>query len=190
MGGKIMRGEDAMDASSITEKCSPGWAGQEEKDRNMCKYRPREGKLPLNPDWWWGICRRITDTKESKMPKDGVCLLIFHTLNMHLSEPLSVVWHVELISSYRWEIRGFLSVLTIPVREFQINFSERERGGYQMTAVILLWEFPVNWLLMSFLQKQLDISHARHKTIGIMPHWCRATISHYISDKCDCFAPH
>lgn len=129
-------------------------------------------------------------TNNCLMPKFGVCLLIFHTLNMHLSEPLSVVWHVELISSYLWEIRGFLSLLTIPVREFQINFSERERGGYQMTAVILLWEFPVNWLLMSFLQKQLDISHARHKTIGIMPHWCRATIRHYISDKCDCFAPH
>lgn len=37
-----------------------------------------------------------------------------------------------------------LFVLAVSVRGFQINSSERERGGYQMTAVILLREFPVN----------------------------------------------
>lgn len=86
-----------------------------------------------------------------------------------------------------WGNQG-LFVLAVSVRGFRINSSERERGGYQMTAVILLREFPVNWLLMSFLQKQLDISHARHKELGIMPHRFTATIhSHYISDKCHSF---
>lgn len=56
-----------------------------------------------------------------------------------------------------------------------------------MTAVILLREFAANWLLMSFLQKQLDISHARHKKPGIMPHWFSPTIHSYISSKCHCF---
>lgn len=73
-----------------------------------------------------------------------------------------------------------LFVLAISVRGFRIT-PERQRWGYQMTAAILLREFPVNWLLMSFVQKQLDISHARHKKLGIMPHWFSATIrSHYI----------
>lgn len=81
-----------------------------------------------------------------------------------------------------------LFVLAVPLRGFRINSSERERGDYQMTAVILLREFPANWLLMSFLQKQLDISHARHKNLGIKPQWFTATMcSRYISDKCHPF---
>lgn len=39
--GKIMRDEDATDASSVTEKCSPERAGQEERDQHMYKYRQR-----------------------------------------------------------------------------------------------------------------------------------------------------
>ncbi len=81
-----------------------------------------------------------------------------------------------------------LFVLAVPVRGFRINSSERERGGYQMTAMILLRDFPANWLLMSFLQKQLDISHARHKELGIKLHWFTATVrSCHISDKCHSF---
>ena len=36
-----MRDEDATDASSVTEKCSPERAGQEERDQDMYKCRQR-----------------------------------------------------------------------------------------------------------------------------------------------------
>ena len=82
-----------------------------------------------------------------------------------------------------------LFVLTVSVRGFRIDSSEREHGGYQMTAEILLWEFPASWLLMSSQQKQLDSSHARHKKLGIMQIWFGATRrSHYIYDKRHSFA--
>lgn len=73
-GGKIMRDEDATDASSITQKCSPEWAGQEEREREMYKYRQRANwiwaqtddcreNLMRHPEAF--IHQRVTDTSKS-----------------------------------------------------------------------------------------------------------------------------
>lgn len=56
------------------------------------------------------------------------------------------------------------------LEDFQINASERERGGYQMTALILLQSISIQLTPNElFLQKQLDISHARQKKPGVTP---------------------
>lgn len=45
-----MRDEDATDASSVTEKCSPERARQEERDQDTYKYRQRANLLSAQTD--------------------------------------------------------------------------------------------------------------------------------------------
>lgn len=56
-----MRDEDATDAASITEKCSPERAGQEERDQDMYKCRQRANWLWTQTD----DCRKKKQTDEA-----------------------------------------------------------------------------------------------------------------------------
>lgn len=142
----------------------------------------------------WFIYVNVS-THQSLLRLITLCVRNKVTHIQHFHQAVYSIWYIECSSIFYLNSNNKtrctniitpqgnqkLFVLAVSVRGFGINSSERQHRGYQMTAVILLREFPVNWLLMSFLQKQLDISHARHKKLGIMPHWFSATIrSHYI----------